>query len=60
MKKEWRQTMREGTEEQKAEQWKKFAAKMNELGAQMANFKPGDEQGWDIQGVKKERREKRE
>ena len=62
MKKEWHQTMKQGTEEQKAEQWQKFGDKMIELGSNMKNFKPEADQAWDacFQRVKKEKREKKE
>jgi len=47
MKEEWCKTMKEGTDEQKAEQWKKFGEKMNEFGDHMKNFTPEAGQAWD-------------
>ena len=47
MKKEWCQAMKEGSDEQKAEQWKKFGEKMSELGDHMKNFTPEEGENWD-------------
>jgi len=40
MKHDWCKTMKDGTEEEKQEQWKKFGEKMSQFGEHAKEFKP--------------------
>jgi len=46
MKQDWMKTMKEGTEEQKAEQWKMFGEKMSKFGQHAQDWKPEYGQDW--------------